>query len=441
LLQMNYVVNTDDERQKFIIPNAGADYEHLRVTVQDSQTSTTKESYLPAENFLDVDPENNAYWTWEVDNQLYEIEFGDGILAKKLKNNNFVTVDYLVSSAGAANGANNFRIAGAVEGLSDVVVVTANKAFGGSEVETLDSIKFNAPRAYAYQNRGVIEADYQFLVKREFPSADSVVVWGGEKEVPPQFGKVFMSIVPSEGFELTPIEKEFIVNTLIKRYNIVSIIPEIIDPEFTFIKLKTDALYNAEQTVKSNGEIQVLIENTITDFNENFLRQFAGDYRHSQLVCAINDTDPAITSNITSVILEKRFTPLIDIIAQYTLEFNDSIEPESIYMDGFTVADTIAADDTTSYKMIDDGLGALQVVRVREDQADFIMFQSGLVDYETGHVEILNFTPLEVEEEDEESQPLLRMTAVPVDNDVQVDRHNVLEISEYFVDVQPNEKR
>jgi len=437
MLEMNYVVDYSNPNQLFTIPNGGADYNHMIVSVQTSLTSTDKTQFFYANTFPEYSPTNNAYWIWEIEKELYMVEFGDGVLAKKLQDGNFINIKYLLTDGASANGANDFGLAGTIEGLSDVTITTTNKAFGGASIESIESIKFNAPKAYSTQNRAVTESDYKFIVKREFPAAESIMVWGGEKNTPPEYGKVFLSIKPQGGFYLTPTEKLYITNELVKAYNMVSILPEIVDPDFTFILLKTVVSYNPDETTLNSGEIEQLVRDAIESYNQNDIGQFGADYLHSQVMCLINDAEPSILSNLSSIILQKKVFPAIGTVSTYTLEFNDALIPESLYMDGFVIEEPVLVPNAT-YSIVDNGLGELKMVRKVTGNADYIVGTAGSVDYATGFVTITNFNPISVDEIDDILfVPVVKMVATPVDEDVEVERNSIINIIDVDVTIKP----
>ena len=433
LLSMQYVVDLT-QASRYKIPNLGCDTGSLRVFVQNSLTDGIRNQFQPSWTFSNIGPENKAYWIWEVDDLLYEVEFGDGVIGKKLYNDNVVQIEYLKTNGTEGNGASVFTLAGSIEGLTNCEVTTVSRAYGGASFESNDSIKFNAPRAKQSQNRAVTEPDYEYIIQREYPAAESIVVWGGEKNEPPQYGKVFASIKLQSNEFLTAVEK-LDIQEKIKKYNVVTIIPDLVDPEYTYLLLTSYVTYDKSSTVKTAGQLQVIVQDVIDEFNNTNVGKFGNSYYHSQLSKKINDSDPSIISNRTEVTLQKQFNPILGVPASYNIKFRDAIIKESVYMDGFTVAEVVTFNDAT-YKMVDDGKGVLKIYRVRPNLEDFFITNIGTVDYETGEISIEDFNPITVSDVDVNNNYVLKVKASPVDEDVATAQNVILEILERTVVVQ-----
>jgi hypothetical protein len=233
-LQFKYTVAAG---VRYIIPNANVDLETLTVRVQENANADLFEVYTMAESLTEVSEATKVYFIKEIDDGLYEITFGDGVLGAQLDNGNVITLDYFVSNLEAANTATNFNYGGVALLGSNLSVTTISRATGGASPEDINSIKFNAPRMYAAQNRAVTPDDYAVLITKYFPEADTISVWGGEDNNPPVYGKTFICVKPREANKLTNLQKEFIRNNILNSRNIVSITPEIVDPEFFNIKV------------------------------------------------------------------------------------------------------------------------------------------------------------------------------------------------------------
>jgi len=294
-----YRVDNDIESQKFQLGDVDADTSTLRVRVQQNEQSVSHEVYTKFESLLNVDSNSRIYYLQENPSELFEIYFGDGVIGKKPVNNNIVTLDYVFSKGEEANGADSFNIASTLSGLVNstytVTVVTA--AAGGTEKETMESIRFNAPLTFTSQNRAVTSDDYRGIILKNFANISSISTWGGEDNDPVDFGRVYISIKPLTADVLTAEEKSQIKDNVLKGKNIVSVTPEIVDPAFTNLELDVFVKYNPNLTDRSSVDLETLIKDVIADYNFNNLNKFDGVFRHSQLTRAIDASDPAILNS------------------------------------------------------------------------------------------------------------------------------------------------
>lgn len=313
---------------RYIIPNANADLSTLTVSVQENSTSDIFEIFTKAEDLTSINEVSHAYFIKEIDDGLYEISFGNDNLGKALSNGNVVTLDYMVSSLDAANNASNFTYGGATIAGSSLSVVTTSAASGGAEPETIDEIKFNAPKYYAAQNRAVTPDDYVSLILKNFPEADTISVWGGEDNNPPVYGKTFICVKPKDASKLTNLQKEFIRNNILASRNIVSITPEIVDPEFFNIKVTSFVYYNPRATTKTATQIETIVKDSILRYNEEDLGRFDSVLRYSKLVRTIDQSDPAIVNNITRIMIRHPHSVTYNIPTQYLLNLINPISQD-----------------------------------------------------------------------------------------------------------------
>ena len=294
-----YRVDNDIESQKFQLGDVDADTSTLRVRVQQNEQSVSHEVYTKFESLLNVDSTSRIYYLQENPSELFEIYFGDGVIGKKPVNNNIVTLDYVFSKGEEANGANAFTISGTLGGLvnSTYTATTVTAAAGGTEKETMESIRFNAPLTFTSQNRAVTSDDYRGIILKNFANISSISTWGGEDNDPVDFGKVYISIKPLTADVLTAEEKSQIKDNVLKGKNIVSVTPEIVDPSFTNLELDVFVKYNPNLTDRSSVDLETLTKDVIADYNFNNLNKFDGVFRHSQLTRAIDASDPAILNS------------------------------------------------------------------------------------------------------------------------------------------------
>ena len=299
-----YRVDNDIESQKFQLGDADADTSTLRVRVQQNEQSLTHDVYAKFESLLNVDSTSQIYYLQENPSELFEIYFGDGVIGRKPVNNNIVTIDYVFTKGPEANGASIFEISGNLSNSggtslvnSTYTVTTLTNASGGTEKETMESVRFNAPLTFTSQNRAVTAEDYKAIILKSFSNISSISTWGGEDNDPVDFGSVYISIKPLTADVLTAEEKSQITDNVLKGKNIVSITPEIVDAAFTDLELDVFVKYNPNLTDRSSVDIQTLIKDVIADYNFNNLNKFDGVFRHSQLTKAIDSADPAILNS------------------------------------------------------------------------------------------------------------------------------------------------
>jgi len=297
LKTLKYRVDNDIENQKFQLSDKDADTSTLRVRVQDNEESSAFDIYTKFESLKSVDSTTKTYYLQENSNEYYEIYFGDGVTGYKPINNNIITLDYIYTNGKDANGANVFSVVGNVDGFSDIAVTTVTAAAGGVDQETTESIRFNAPLTFTSQNRAVTSDDYSAIIKKSFTNIDSISTWGGEDNDPPDYGKAYIAIKPLTTVVLTTEEKDEITNTILKGKNVVSITPEILDPNFTFLELDVFFKYNPNLTDRSSSDLQSVVRDTISDYNFNNLNKFDGVFRHSQILKNIDNADPSIQNS------------------------------------------------------------------------------------------------------------------------------------------------
>ena len=255
-LTYNYTANTQDSSQRFTVPNRGVDHSTITVSIKENSSSTILSPYNQASDLIELSSTSNVFFIEESTDFLTEIKFGDGVLGRKLITGNIVIINYNICSGGLGNGANNFAVATTAGGYSAVNITTNSKAEGGSEEETINSIRFNAPRHYSTQNRAVTTDDYKRIILRDYPLAESIVVYGGEDADPPEYGKVFIGIKPKSGLYLTDSIKNHIKTNIIKKYNVASITPEFVDLDYIYILLTTTVNFDSRKTIKTSQTLR-----------------------------------------------------------------------------------------------------------------------------------------------------------------------------------------
>lgn len=294
-----YRVDNDIESQKFQVTDEDVDMSTLRVRVQENEESLSYDVYSRFESLLNVNSASQIYYHQENTNGKYEVYFGDGVIGRKPINNNIVTLDYVYTHGDESNGASTFELSSTLGGLvnASYTITTVNDSAGGSDRESMESIRFNAPLTFTAQNRAVTSDDYRAIILKQFSNVASISTWGGEDNDPIDFGKVYIAVKPLTGNTLSDDEKRSIKNTVLKGKNIVSIQPEIVDPNFTNLELDVFFKYNPNLTDRTNVELQGLVRDTISNYNFNNLNKFDGVFRYSQLLKAIDNSDRSILNS------------------------------------------------------------------------------------------------------------------------------------------------
>ena len=327
---------------RYIIPNTDVDLATLKVRVADTSTSTARTTFVRQENILNLNGSSTVFFVKEIEGELYELEFGNNIIGKALVPGNIVELTYLVTNKALGNGIRTFTYSGSTLIAGTTQVTTTSTASGGADIEEIESIRYNAPRSYASQNRVVTVDDYRTFIYSNFTDAEAVNVWGGESNVPPQFGRVFVSVKPRNATILTQAQKDNLLSKL-KDKNVVSITPVIVDPEYLNVRVDVSVYYNPRLTSLTANEIKTLVINTIKNYNTTNLNSFTGIFKHSNLSSLIDSAEPSIISNILTVKLSTGGAPSYDTLATYRVElgnpiYGSGVPEQSITTTGFYIA-------------------------------------------------------------------------------------------------------
>jgi hypothetical protein len=433
LVTFKYTKDDSEPDQRFILTNSNIDTSTLKVSVQNSTSDTTTEVYSLATGFGDLTGTSKVYFLQEVEDEKFEVYFGDGLLGKKLSDGNIVILEYVVTNKTEANGASSFALSGDIDGFSNVTITTTGIAANGSEPQTKESIRYNAPLQYTAQDRAVTSKDYETIVKSVYPNAQSVSAWGGEDDETPQYGVVKIAIKPISGSTLTTSTKETIKNQL-KKYNVVSVRPEIVDPETTSILLTSNVKYNEQTTAKTADTLKANILTTLTNYNTNTLNQFDGVFRYSKIVGLVDNTDTSIVSNITTLKIRKEFTPTVNVSTRYDIYFRNSLyNPHSGHNSaaGGILTSTgfkIDGDTSTIFFLDDDGQGNVRRYSLSGSTRVYANSSQGTIDYAAGQVTINSLNVSVVENIRGAASSVIELTVVPSSNDVVPVRDQILNI-------------
>jgi hypothetical protein len=411
--------------QRFILNNSFIDTSTISVYVKGINDSGLGVEYSSVDNILQVDSTSRIYLLQEVQDEKYELLFGDGLIGQKLENNAVITVNYIVTDGEDGNGASSFSFAGNVRNatngpinIGSVSVTTNQPSQNGSQIESIDSVKYFAPRIYSSQYRAVTSRDYEAIIKKIYPDTESVAVIGGEELDPPEFGTVSISIKPKNGTFVSDFNKQQIINKL-KQYSISGINQKIIDLKILYVEIDSSIYYNYAQ-VSTVESLRTKVVNSLTEYSNSVdLNSFGGRFKYSKVLQIIDNTDVSITSNITKVRIRRDLKALINQFAQYELCFGNKFHINS---DGFNIKSTgfrISTDPDTVYLTdvpnSDGKTGIISIVKPLSDGTIRVIIQSaGTVDYTKGEIKLGTINIISTSKENN----IIEVQAYPESNDV-----------------------
>ena len=431
-ITFRYTVDTQDPDQKFLIPSANADTTTLKIKVQTSLTDTNQTTYSSVTGLTKLDNTSTVYFLSETETGKYCVTFGDNILGKKLSNGNIVIMEYIVTNKALSNGAKTFTPAGNIGNFSNITVATQSVSQGGSEPESKESIRFNAPLQYSSQDRAVTTSDYETKVRSLYPNALAVSAWGGEDDETPIYGVVKIAIKAASGSTLTTQTKADIVAKL-KEYNVASVTPMIIDPETTSIILNSTAKFNSSATTKDADTLKANIIQAITNYNATTLQKFDSVFRHSKVATLIDDVDTSILSNITTLKIRKDLTPTLNSSLKYNVYFRNSLyNPHSghnasaggiLSSTGFKVS-----GDTNEQFLDDDGNGIVRRYYLSGATRVYSNSTQGTIDYTTGAITINSLQVTTISNIRGSASSVIELTVQPDSKDIVPVRDQIIEI-------------
>jgi hypothetical protein len=411
--------------QRFILNNSFIDTSTISVYVKGINDSGLGVEYSSVDNILEVNSSSRIYLLQEVQDEKYELLFGDGLIGQKLENNAVITVNYIVTDGEEGNGASSFSFSGSIRNASNATIdigsvsVTTNQSSqNGSKIESIDSVKYFAPRIYSSQYRAVTSRDYEAIIKKIYPDTESVAVIGGEELDPPEFGSVSISIKPKNGTFVSDFNKQQIINKL-KQYSISGINQKIIDLKILYVEIDSSIYYNYAQ-ISTVESLKTKVVNSLTEYSDSVdLNSFGGRFKYSKVLQIIDNTDTSITSNITKVKIRRDLMALINQFAQYELCFGNKFHINS---DGFNIKSTgfkISADPDTLYLTdvpnVDGKTGIISIVKPLSDGTIRIVAKSaGTVDYAKGEIKLGTINIISTSKEND----IIEIQAFPESNDV-----------------------
>lgn len=422
VITLQYEMTSSNPSRRFEIPSANVDTETIIINVQESSTNTDISNYTLADDITELTANSKVYFIEENENLNYTFYFGDDVLGKKPRNGNIIICTYLDNVGTISNNINSFAFAETIGGYSDNIITSSTvSSYGGIEKETIEQVRYRAPYFYTTQNRAVTKNDYETLILKDFNTIDAVSVWGGEDNDPVVYGKVFISLKTKQNYELTNFEKERIKDELIRSRNVLTITPEIVDPDYVYIQIKGSVSYDSKLTSRSSGELLELVKAAIYDYADTDLNTFDSTFRKSKLQRYVDNCEKSITSCDLDVYVQKRIDIDTDNTRTYTIQYklplkhiphdekltsypeivvrDSSSVPRNVFIEEVPEADTgiyeiEVLNGGTNYTsaptvtIIGDGRGASARATVLSGRVDSIVIENEGVDYSTAYVSI-----------------------------------------------------
>jgi hypothetical protein len=428
-----FTVNNALSSQRFILENPSIDTTTIEVKVYESINSTSFEFYQLSKNILDVTPTSKVFFLEEIEDEKYELFFGDGVIGRKLDNEEYIEISYITTNGPKTNGARSFTFSGVLEDLSGnsnypvniTNIITTSIASGGEEIEPVSKIKFNAPKYFATQDRAVTAADYAAIVRNIYPAVADIIIYGGEDASPPEYGKVKIAIKPTNAVKLSSFTKNDLVRQL-KPYMVASVVPEIVDPSILYVELTSKIYYDRSKTSQTAEDIRTKVVNSINDYIKlSDTEKFNGKFRYSKLIGVIDKADTSINSNQTSVMMRKDFYPEINSTYFYEIcyqnEFDVDCDEPAIQSTGFIVSEY---PSNTVY--LEDRAGKIVLYTLDPLSGNKVVLNDyvGDIDYKKGETKMYDLTIIKGSFFDNR----IELRAKPAKNDIIATREVYLDV-------------
>ena len=394
-LTKTFKVNDSLPDQKYVIPNESIDTSTVRVTVKSNVT----ENYVPYTNIFDVNKDSRLFLIQEIEDEKYQIIFGDNTLGKKPVDRSTIEVSYIMTNGIEGNDASNFNFSGKLtymlggietsidDGITSLSTLQASE--NGDEIESIDNIKYLAPRVYASQYRAVTPNDYSSLIPFLYPNIDSVSAYGGEELDPPQYGKVFITVKPKNGEILSSITKDSIKNDL-KKYTVAGIKQEFIDLKYLFVEYESTVSYDSG-FVPDQQQLRSRILSAIESYSKSAdINSFGGRLKYSKLVSTIDKVDTGITSNITNIVMKRVMVPEYNVLANYEIcygnQFHADMEGFNVRSSAFKLEGVAGNVYLTDLPYSDGKTGTVKFFTIVDNAINYINENAGIVDYVHGEI-------------------------------------------------------
>ena len=431
-----FAYNGQIQNQRFSLSEELVDTDSITVTVQ--STGGGSSSWAKSEDISGVDKDSKVWYVQENDQGLFEVYFGDGVISAEPLDGDTITISYLVTNATHTEGANIFTMSDSIGGNSDVTIITKTASSGGKDKEDIESMRFAASKFYTSQNRLVTVDDYKSKLQTLYPGADSISVWGGEDNNPPQYGKIFIAIKPSQNVNKLTSSEKTLLRDKMRRLNMLTVRPEIVDADVIEILVTCNFKFNPRATTKTASELETLVRAAIITHDSTYLSGFDSIFRHSVLATDIDNAESSILSNITTVKLRKTISPTLGQSKGYEIEFGDGNKFYNPHLGhnkhggGITTTTGFKVSGfTDTFFFDDDGEGNLRRYSLSGSERVYADSQAGTVDYTNGKITVNGINILETSNTDD----TIHFTVIPNSYDSVAYRSNLLDINTSLISV------
>jgi len=397
LVDNSEIVDVNTLSGPVLMANPDVDTTTVTCSIQDSISDTNLTTFTFSDNILDVKSSSTVFYIEEASNGFYEVRFGDGVLGKKLNAGNIVRLQYIATNGEVANGVKTFTAPSVLTGSGETVsLTTVSESSGGSAQESVDSIRFNAPRFNATKNRAVTTNDYQALILSANPNVKSVAVWGGEDNDPPIYGKVFISLQPKDGLIITQDDKDTLLRETIEPRQPVSITSEFVDPEYTHIGLGVKVTYDSKKTTQTAGALSQIVTTEIDNYFLNELNSLDKNFYYSVLSSRIVGRSKSFIAVNLEMRLTKEITPSLNTIVKYTVPYNNKLQPSSVSSGFFTArinnaTYSVYISDKPNDDVVAPAYNGKGVIQLKTSDKNVIIdANAGEIDYDTGLITLNN---------------------------------------------------
>ncbi len=428
-LTSNFTVDANNPNQKFILDNANVDTSLINVSVRNTEASTTSRKFILSNSLFDVTADSRVFFIQEIEDQRYELIFGDGIFGQKLENLNYIDISYVTTSGLSGNGISNFVFNGRIIDndarvvTTGISLITTNiSSQSGKEIESVDSIKKYAPQIYSAQNRAVTTSDYEAIIPKIYPETESVSVFGGEDLTPPKYGKVFISIKPFNGpYVPEPVKQN--LQTKLRKYSVAGIVPEFLDLKYLYIEIDSTVYYNTNAAPSADYVKSIVSSNINAYADSTELNQFGARFKYSKFLKIIDDSHVSITSDITKVVMRRDLRPATNQFADYEICYGNAFhisncEGYNIKSSGFKISGVSDIVYLSDMPNSDNKTGTIFFFKLQSPTQPIIVKKNaGTVDYKKGEIRL---SPVNIisSEKSIDGNAVIQISAIPKSNDV-----------------------